>query len=341
MLYSPDISTVYSLEFLGRSADPDRLRHAMTNNGSVGNSPATTAYYLWLRQKDKDALAYLETVWKQRHMITVYPFRIFELAWVLYNLTLCGVPIVQFADQSVWDELQKATGPTGTPLDPSFGITDGDITSVCCRLLLGAGFDVDPSILAHFENKETRVFRTYAYERNVSVSTNIHAFDALRLMPDYPDANEVKRHIILALLDNRVYNMYWIDKWHASPFYATAHALVGLLKEGTYLVRACHHTIDWLLHTQHEDGSWGFFQQGTAEETAYVLTALLHYSRYEPVDPDILRRGMAYLLKAPYEPASTYPELWLAKSIYAPYDIVRAAILATLILYEETFGRLP
>ena len=37
----------------------------------------------------------------------------------------------------------------------------------------------------------------------------------------------------------------------------------------------------------------------------------------------------------------TYPELWLAKSIYAPYDIIRSAILATLILYEETFGRLP
>jgi halimadienyl-diphosphate synthase len=340
MFYSPNISTVYSLEFMGRSGDPERMRPMVNTSGSLGNSPATTAYYLWLYQNDQDALAYLEMVRNQNRIVTVYPFRIFELAWVLYSLSFCRVPLVQFADQNIWNELQAEISPTGVALDPSFGVTDGDITSVCCRLLLGAGYDVDPLVLAHFEDKETRIFRTYNYERNISVSTNIHAFDALKLMPNYPNAKEVRLQIIIALLDSRQYDLYWTDKWHASPYYATSHALVGLLNGETFLVQACHHTIDWLIHTQRQDGSWGFYQQGTAEETAYVLTALLHYNRYERVDPDILHRGADYLVRTYQGAGSTYPELWLAKTIYAPCDIVRSAILAALILYSETFGRL-
>lgn len=346
MLYSPRISTVYSLEFLGHSGDITQLRQAINGSGSVGNSPATTAYYLSLRNhntnQDEHALVYLETVYSQNRIITVYPFHIFELSWVLNNLIFSGLPITAFADQSTLNALYTAMTPTGVALDPTFGIPDGDITSVCCRVLLSAGYDVDPLILTNFENQETQVFRTYDYERNVSVSTNIHALHALTLLPDYPNRNEIKKQVIITLLDNRKYNIYWVDKWHASPYYVTAHALIGLLEEKkSYLVHECRHTIDWILHNQNNDGSWGFYQHGTSEETAYALTALLHYHRYEPVDPDILHRGAAFLAHTHRGDDSTYPELWLAKSIYAPYDIVRSAILTALILYEETFGRSP
>ena len=54
LLYSPKISTVYSLEFLGTDGDKDKLRAAINEGGSVGNSPATTAYYLSLCQDDED-----------------------------------------------------------------------------------------------------------------------------------------------------------------------------------------------------------------------------------------------------------------------------------------------
>jgi halimadienyl-diphosphate synthase len=344
MLYSSHISTVYSLEFLGRAGEPDRLRQAINSSGSVGNSPATTAYYLSLcnhnGDKDEQALAYLETVREQNRMITVYPFHVFELGWVLNNLIYSSLSIEAFADQAMLDRLYTALGPTGIALDPTFGIPDGDITSVCCRVLLSAGYNVDPLILANFENQEAQVFRTYDYERNLSVSTNTHALDALSLFPDYPNQDKVRKQVIITLLDNRKYNIYWVDKWHASPYYVTAHALVGLLREEDYLIHECRHTVDWILHNQHDDGSWGFFQGGTAEETAYALTALLHYHHYEPIaDPDILHRGAAYLASTYQRADSIYPELWLAKSIYAPYDVIRSAILAALILYEEAFGR--
>ncbi len=344
-LYSPLISTVYSLEFLGRRGDVDQLQQAVNSSGSIGNSPATTAYYLSLRQRDggldERSLTYLETILERDRVITVYPFRVFELAWVLNNLIFSGQPITDFADAAIFRKLLAEMGPTGIALDPTFGIPDGDITSVCCRVLLSAGYDVSPSILAHFENQETHIFRTYHYERNVSVSTNTHALDALNLMPEYPNQAEVKKHVIIALLNNRQYHIYWTDKWHGSPYYASAHALVGLLQEGSHLIHECRHTVDWIIHNQHDDGSWGFYHHGTIEETAYALMALLHYHRYRPVNVDVLHRGAACLARMHQANDATYPELWLAKSIYAPYDIIRSAILATLILYEETFGRLP
>jgi halimadienyl-diphosphate synthase len=114
--------------------------------------------------------------------------------------------------------------------------------------------------------------------------------------------------------------------------------LIGLLQEGTYLAQACRHTVDWLLHTQREDGSWGFFEYGTAEETAFVLTALLHYHRLYPLDLDPLQRSATYLARA-YEEDTQYPALWIDKCLYAPRSIIHSSILAALILYEETLGQ--
>jgi halimadienyl-diphosphate synthase len=260
---------------------------------------------------------------------------------VLNNLLLSSLPLHAFAGPDIWPELLDEISPQGVGFDPSFRIPDGDTTSACCRVLLEAGYDVDPAILARFENKDQHIFRTYHYERNPSISTNIHALDALDLMDHYPNQREVKEQIILMLLEKRRYNMYWVDKWHASPYYATAHALIALGRQGDYLAHACRHTVDWIQHTQREDGSWGFFQQSTVEETAYALTALLHYYRREAIDPEPIHRGAAYLACAHKGIDATYPPLWIVKCLYAPYDIIRSAVLATLILYQDTFGRSP
>jgi halimadienyl-diphosphate synthase len=342
MIYSPRISTVHSLEFLGWSGQPERLRQALASNGSLGNSPATTGYYLLNSHDDNHSLAYLESVRAHlQHVIYLYPFRTFELTWVLRNLAFSGVPVTEFASQEIWLELESEMTHTGIGLDPAFGISDGDITSVCTWLLINAGYDVDPLVLSHFEDKHTHSFRTYDYERNASVGTNVHALEALSLMPGYPERREVQDRIIALLLGSRTLDVYWVDKWHASPYYATAHALLGLLKEGFYLADACRYSVDWLLHTQRDDGSWGFFQRGTLEETAYALAALCQYSQHQSIDVDILHRGAAYLERNFHGSDPSFPELWIGKCLYVPYDIVRSAILAALILYHEIFGRSP
>ena len=59
------------------------------------------------------------------------------------------------------------------------------------------------------------------------------------------------------------------------------------------------------------------------------------------LDPEVLQRGAAYLARTHRGAKSTYPPLWIAKSLFAPPDIIRSAVLAALILYEDTFGRSP
>ncbi len=339
-LYSPHITTVFSLEFLGSAGDAERLRAAVGPNGSLGNSPAATAYYSLICPDDKRALIYLDEV-RQRYsqVVNFFPFRTFEIAWVLYHLSCCCLPITEFVESDIWLELESSILPSGAAFDPSFGIPDGDTTSAGARLLREAGHDFDPVILAKFQDPQTLLFRTYDYERNLSISTNIHALEALSVMPDYPHVVESREAIVVALLANRVYNIYWIDKWHTSPYYATSHALMSLRQERPYVAQACSPTISWLLHTQHDDGSWGFFGEGTAEETAYVLLALLHWHHSQGLaNTEGLRRAAQYLQQMYSESDESYPGLYICKVLYAPYAIVRAAILAALILYEETFG---
>ncbi|NIV35824.1 MAG: hypothetical protein GWN58_42165 [Anaerolineae bacterium] len=92
---------------------------------------------------------------------------------------------------------------------------------------------------------------------------------------------------------------------------------------------------------QRADGSWGYFDQGTAEETAYVLLTLLSfYQRFGTVDIDVLKRGATYLRHA-FESNRTYPDLWIAKSLFAPEGVVESAILAAIYLYQMTFDHSP
>jgi hypothetical protein len=160
-------------------------------------------------------------------------------------------------------------------------------------------------------------------------------------MPDYPDRQEVWDRVVTMLLASRKYQSYWIDKWHASPLYATSHVLISLLQSEEPLVSECLGSLDWLVHLQRDDGSWGFFGLGTAEETAYALLTLLQYHRkFGLVDREILKRGASSLWRTSGW-NRTLPDLWIAKSLFAPEGVVRAAILAAMQLYQDTFGSAP
>jgi halimadienyl-diphosphate synthase len=343
MLYSPRVTTVHSLEFLGKEGDPEKMQEALAINGSLGNSPATTSYYLLRGGNTDRPLTYLQNMLtRNQHVIYLYPCHTFELAWVMHSLSFCNEPLTELVDTPVWETLKNNLNEQGIGLDPSFGIEDGDITSVTLRLLKLANYPVNPAILAQFEDKKNHIFRTYEYERNASIGTNIHALEALGLFPRYPNREDSRDRVLAYLLAHRTFDTYWVDKWHASPYYATAHVLVGLVKTAPSVLNECRRTVSWLVHTQREDGSWGFFDQGTAEETAYALIALLHTSRRFPIDKSVLKRGAAFLYRETMHKQDNYryPPLWLGKPLYVPYDVVRATVLAALILYENTFGSL-
>jgi halimadienyl-diphosphate synthase len=238
--------------------------------------------------------------------------------------------------------LSSVLHPKGIGIDPSFSISDGDTTAVTLHVLALGGQSVDPAILYHFEEPKLRTFRTFTFERNASVTTNAHALNALHLMSDYPNKNEVFDHIMAMLLADRKYESYWIDKWHASPYYATSHVLVSIIQAQEPLISECTGSIEWLLHTQRDDGSWGYFNRGTFEETAYALLALLQYhQQVKKVETEILQRGILYLLRDMQTKSPSYPEMWISKTLSSSEDIIKAAILAALNLYQDTFGNLP
>jgi halimadienyl-diphosphate synthase len=317
------------------------LTQLLNGNASIANSPATTAYLLCQGGQSRAALGYLESMRAQQGGVPhFYPLRTFEVAWVLEHLIYGGLDVKKdgLVPATIWEELESAVGGNGVSMDPAFGIKDGDTTAVTARLLMLSGHPVSSRVMHSFEDPETRIFRTFAFERNASVSTNAHALEALALMPNYPDRQEVWDRVVTMLLAARKYQSYWIDKWHASPLYATSHVLISLLQSGEPLVSECVGSVDWLVHIQRPDGSWGHFGRGTTEETAYAMLALLHFHRqFNTVDREVLRRGAAYLRRM-FESETRYPDLWIAKTLFAPEGVIQAAILAALHLYERTFG---
>jgi len=130
------------------------------------------------------------------------------------------------------------------------------------------------------------------------------------------------------LLKTRVSNAYWFDKWHASPYYATTHAVIALANYNNPLAIPA---VEWILKTQNEDGSWGMYFP-SAEETAYCLQALSIWKRHggqEKVSDTVLKRGAAWLVEHTEYP---YPPMWIGKCLYCPELVVRSAILSALML---------
>jgi halimadienyl-diphosphate synthase len=343
-IYSPGTSVAFSMEYMGAKGEPERLSQMVSHIGSIANSPATTAYMLFQGGEHPAAFDYLESMRAQpRGIPHFFPLRIFEIAWVLEHLTFAGLSLSDsgLVDLALADELESAVSSSGVSMDPYFGIYDGDTTAVTARVLTLSGRPVDQAVLHRFEDPQTRIFRTFRFERNASVSTNAHALEALALMPDYPDRQEVWDRVVTLLLAERKYQSYWIDKWHASPYYATSHVLISLLHSDEPLVSECSGSIDWLIHMQRSDGSWGHFSRGTAEETAYALLALLHHhARFNSVGIDVLKKGAAYLARVS-DRTTSYPDLWIAKALFAPEGVVRSAILAARLLLQETLGHIP
>ena len=334
LIYSPKVTLVHTLEFLNGDGDPQRMRSAVAPSGALGCSPSATAYYLLLcKGQDERSVAYLRTLYEQRgFFVYLHPFATFELTWALNNLLYSGLHVNDFVECDVLEKLMRAMGPGGAGMADEF-FPDADITSVCMRLLADANCPVDPKALVAFEDQEKHLFRTYQYERTHSISTNVHVLDALSIIDDYPAGDVVRLQIIHMLLQERRYGMYWVDKWHISPYYATFHTLAALLRE-IKDIHTLQPTIDWLIHNQHNTGAWGYFSyHDTAEETAYALQSLLLWKQHGGlVKPDILARGLNWLLAHSNE---EYPPMWVGKCLFCPQDVVRAAILSTMISAEQ------
>ncbi|MEW5828144.1 MAG: cyclase, partial [Chloroflexota bacterium] len=147
-------------------------------NGSVGHSPSATAYYcIYVNRGDRESLDYLEQAMTfDGGAPDLYPFDIYERAWVLWNLSLFdgwGEDVVKRMKPHL--EYLKSAWKAGEGLGFSnkYSVTDGDDTIIAYELLKRYGYDVDIEGVLSFE--EDTHFRCYQLEVGISPSVNIHA----------------------------------------------------------------------------------------------------------------------------------------------------------------------
>jgi halimadienyl-diphosphate synthase len=344
-LYSARSTVAHSLEFLGDQADLDGLRAAQGENGALGNSPATTAFF-YARTADPRALSYLQECLTRTGgamASALHPCETFEVLWAAYHLYLAGVPARVLLDGAEQDALRCALANGGVGLSATFPIPDADDTAVALLLLADLGESVYPAVLQRFATPDG-LFAAFPDERHGSVGVNVHVLHALARLPGYPDADQVILRLLEYLTAQQERAPYWLDKWHISPYYATAHAVLVLGDlPARYEPRArplLASAREWLRQTQNPDGSWGFYGRATAEETAYAVLALARSAHGGQAGCDRQRctDGVRYLAAATggagCDPEEVFPPLWIDKGLYHPTLVVRAVIAAAHVAHQ-------
>ncbi len=317
------------------------LAHGLTgvrpvSPGTVGASPAATAAWLGAGGTadggDAElAREYLGRV-SRRHggpVPCTTPITVFERAWVLSSLGRSGVPFT--VPPALIRSLRTALGPTGAMTGPGLP-TDADTTSAVLYALGQFGAPADPDCLWLYETEAG--FCTWPGEDGFSVTTNAHVLEALghhlRHQPDLPaHYQSAERRLSIGLTEHQQSEGWWLDRWHASPYYATVCCVLALapVVDQPAAVEAITRAADWVIASQRPDGSWGRWA-GTAEETAYALQVLLTADARRPGMRAAAARGYDYLLaNAGGQPD---PPLWHDKDLYRPTAIVRAATISTL-----------
>lgn len=330
LCYNKSTTLAHAIEFLGDEIDPMKAGGLLSKNGSVFNSPASTAYIL-KHTGIQDAYRYLRKVLLQSEsgsMATVYPFEIFESSWMMYNFMVGGIDMLDvFAKYC--DYYLCCMSPRGIPVSACFPLPDADDTAVVAKILARNGISVSPSVFESYSTGEH--FVTYGFETESSITTNLHILDFLKDCRNCPQ--EITERLLRFVQREMRYPGYWIDKWHASVYYPTAHAILALVHMDNALASRA---VSWILETQNENGMWGY-EEGTIEETAYAVQALMYYHmNVETIDLDPVVRALPHLLNMGVK---EHPDFWAAKALYFPTNIVRSAVVSAVNMSRRVMKR--
>jgi halimadienyl-diphosphate synthase len=328
-MISRHVTMAFSSELAGidgqHMLDVKNLQEA---NGAVGLSPSATAYFAtYIKTGDEASLNYLRQTGKpDGGQPNVSPFDIFEVAWSLWNLSLIpGIkelaelkPHIQFLSNA-WEPRR------GVAFSTAYSVKDSDDSVITYNALLRFGIEKDLASILAYEEKEH--FRCFDLEVNPSISANIHILDAL-LQSGLTDKNASVIKILQFLKKARGDQPFWVDKWHSSAYYPTAHAVIACAGRANYLVED---SVQWLLESQNANGSWGTYIS-TVEETAYAIQALCTWNQKVARIPTATLRHGAHWLKENMD--KPYPPLWIGKCLYSPQLVVRSAAISALALVE-------
>ncbi len=272
-------------------------------------SPSATAWLYSLSGKEEQKKYLRLCLTENKFIPTLYPLENFGTAWILFSHKLVGRE-----NKKEIEFIKSQWGDGGVGLSRLFPFIDLDTTAVAFKVLEKDDYQV----FEQFEADE--YFVCYEHERVPSVGANIHLLDAIKNI-NTEKTNSWKEKILTYLKKEMIENSYWLDKWHLSPYYITSHAVVALHNLDDQLKNK---SIEWILKTQKLDGSWGFQETGTCEETAYCVLALYHVNQGNKNISEAISRGIKYL-KNNFSTYS-YPELWVGKVLYCHVGVAKSAI---------------
>jgi hypothetical protein len=316
----------------GPSSPPPHPLTGLLSGASVGASPAAAAACLSGDAGD-DVRRYLVAAIDRYDgpLPCATPVVVFVRAWTLSWLARAGV--VPDGLTGLLTSLTAEFGPTGTAAGPGLP-PDADTTAVVLDTLARLGRPRAPDCLWPYDLGSH--FCTWPGEDGASPTVNAHVLDAFGSYLRASSSREARyadavRRITSWLCDQQRPDGAWDDRWHTSPYYATACCALALAEFGGLQARsAVGRAIDWVTRTQHDDGSWGRWD-GTAEETAYALHVLALAKTPEATAAaggDALTRGRRFLAVAQHN--EHQPALWHDKDLYRPDSIVTAVTLAAL-----------
>ncbi len=348
LIYSGKSNLIHNLEAFGTQLDFARLKKMQAINGSYGCSPSATAGVLiYGPGGDKEAYAWLQHLTEKQvggeagGMPTAYPFDAFEGAWVIYNLAQ-GFAVNQIMPtrllQQIHHWLKESLTEDGGSISRIIGIpADSDDTGVILAALGKIGVKITTDSLMRFERE--KYFACFEFERGHSISANAHVLAAFTsLNPVMQSRLKLSLHKAADFLYSvRDPQGFWDDKWHLSPYYATASCVLALANHPEQAAQTkLKSTLNWVLrHQSSRDGGWGVGDFSSPEETAYALQILL--AKPELTDKALtqhaIRLGLDYLEKRVdlwYLNPSNLPRMWRGKELYTPTRVVMSAILGAI-----------
>lgn len=347
LLYSGHSNLLFSLEAFAGSLDYERLRSQQADNGNFGCSPSSTAAALIHGKTWNPRAARWLTHLTERRcgghpggMPNAFSIDTFEASWVLYNLANGGFDLRRDfpgpAVPSLVDWLRGSLSPQGASFSRFSRVpADADDTGVVLAALNLAGEAMPADALLSFERDAD--YACFERERGASPSANAHALAALlTLSPERRAAvSKSVQKLVEALYDARHLDGSWQDKWHSSPYYATACSVLALAADENAATKSrLRPTVDWILETQASDGGWGYRGDSTLEETAYAMQVLQAASSKAAFDARLeaaRARGARHLwvnLADCHE--RRHAKLWLGKELYAPSRVILSAVLGAL-----------
>lgn len=298
--------------------------------GAVSCSPAATTSWLGTTpDPDEPAGRYLAELLRREGgpVPVATPMPYFERSWILNVFATHGVAYTMRDD--LLTGLDAALGEHGAPAGPGLPADGDDTACVLYALdLHGAGRRPD-SMMQYFAGDH---FRCYPEERTPSSTVNAHAVEALghwirRHPRDTHRYEPALRAAVDWLLAAQRTDGRWDDKWHASPYYATAVCAQALTEYGGSAARhAIGRAVRWGVESRHDGGGWGIGPHGTAEETTYAAWLLTLADG--PGADRALATAWTILADATTDIQS--PTLWIGKDIYAPERIIEATRLAVV-----------